>query len=192
MALGSGPYPCLAHVMGFAAVVGPDSGASLVRRAAAVGVDAGVIAAWAGVAAGVGWVVRRRVRSLSPAQADVLALGCLVAPTVVTFAAMEASPRQATPGKTVVGLRVQYVDGQRLALVHAVARNAVKLAPWQLAHTAVFRMAAGSQQGRWPVLAVAAQLAVVGSAGTLLRDPHHRAWHDLVTRTRVVVVPREG
>jgi uncharacterized RDD family membrane protein YckC len=66
------------------------------------------------------------------------------------------------------------------------------LAPWQLAHTAVFRMAAGSQQARWPVLAVVAQLMVAGSAVTLLRDPDHRAWHDLLTRTRVVAVPRQG
>ena len=80
-----------------------------------------------------------------------LALGTLVAPTVVTFAVMEASPRQATLRKALVGLRVQSVDGERLTPAHALARNLVKLAPWQLAHTAVFRMAAGSQQKRWPV-----------------------------------------
>ncbi len=174
--------------MGTISVAGPGVGAGLASRAAALGVDVGVIAA----SAGVGWVVRRRVRSLSPVQADVLALGTLVAPTVVAFAVMEASPRQATPGKAVVSLRVQSVHGQRLTLVHAVARNLAKVAPWQLAHTAVFRMAAGSQQARWPVLAVVAQLMVLASAVTLLCNSDHRCWHDLLTRTSVVAVPRSG
>jgi hypothetical protein len=52
------------------------------------------------------------------------------------------------------------IEGQRLTLAYALARNLVKLAPWQLAHMAVFRMAAGSQQARWPVLAAAAQVMV--------------------------------
>ncbi|MGB9375581.1 MAG: RDD family protein [Jiangellales bacterium] len=177
--------------MGSSAVAGPIAGAGPAGRVAAFGVDAGVIAAWVGAAAGVGWWVRRRQRSLSPAQADSVALGTLVAPTVVTFAVMEASARQATPGKTLVGLRVQSVEGHRLTVAHALARNAAKLAPWQLAHTAVFRIAAGSQQRRWQALAVAAQLMVVASAVTLLRDPHDRSWHDLLTRTRVVQVPRQ-
>lgn len=159
-------------------------------RAAAFGVDLGVIASWAGVAAGIGWLVHRRGRSLTPAQADMLALGSLVAPTVLTFAVMETSGWQATPGKTLVGLRVQSVDGHRLTLARAMARNTAKLAPWQLAHTAVFRMAAGSPQRRWPVLATAAQLAVVGSAVTSWRDPDHRCWHDLLTRTKVVTAAR--
>lgn len=171
-------------------MAGPDSGVSVARRAAAFGVDLGVIAAWAGVAAGVGWLVRRRSRSLTPAQADVLALGSLVAPAVLTFAVMEASGRQASPGKTLVGLRVQSVDGHRLTLAHAVARNVVKLAPWQLAHTAVLQMAAGSPQRRWPVLATAAQAMVVGSAATSWRDPQARCWHDLLTQTRVVAAAR--
>lgn len=158
-------------------------------RAAAFGADLGVIAAWAALAAGVGWWGRRRQWRLSPGQADALALGALVAPTIVTFAAMEASARQATPGKLVIGLRVQSVDGSRLSLARALARNVVKLAPWQVAHTAVFRMAAGSEQRRWPVLAIGAQLAVMGSAATLLRDPRHRCWHDLIAGTRVVAFP---
>jgi uncharacterized RDD family membrane protein YckC len=119
-----------------------------------------------------------------------LALGSLIAPSALTFAVMEASAWQATPGKTLVGLRVQSVDGHRLTLAQALARNTVKLAPWQLAHTAVFRMAAGSPQRRWPVIATAAQLAVVGSAVTSWRDPHHRCWHDLLARTRVVAPAR--
>lgn len=171
------------------AVPGPHARARLAGRLAALGVDTGVIAAWAGAAAGVGWLVRRQQRSLSPAQADAVALGTLIAPTLATFAVMEASPRQATPGKRLVGLQVQSVDGHRLTLTHALARNAAKLAPWQLAHTAVFRMVAGSPRRRWPVVASAAQLMVLASAVTMLRDPDDRSWHDLLTRTRVVRVP---
>lgn len=163
--------------------------ANLTGRAAAVAIDAATIAAWAAAAAGAGWVVRRRRRSLSPAAADAFAFGTLVAPTIVTLALQEASPRQATLGKSVVGLRVQSVHGQRLGVLHALARNAVKMAPWQIAHSAVFRMAAGSEHRAWQGLAVGAQLAVMGSALTVLRDPDNRSWHDRLTRTRVIAVP---
>ena len=146
-----------------------------------------MVGAWAAVATAVGLLIRRRNRRLSPAQADALALGTLVAPTIATLAVMEASAWQATPGKRMVGLRVESVDGHRLTLTHALVRSTAKLLPWQLAHTAVFRMVAGSEQRRWPVLAAAAQLCVLGSAVTLLRDADNRCWHDLLTRTRVVV-----
>jgi uncharacterized RDD family membrane protein YckC len=68
----------------------------------------------------------------------------------------------------------------------AVVRSAVKFAPWQLAHSAVFRLVAGSQDAVWLWLASSAQLVVLGSAVTVAARQDGRALHDLVAGTRVV------
>ena len=58
------------------------------------------------------------------------------------------------------------------------------------AHAAVFELAAGTTAG-WPLLtSIAAQLVVLLSALAMLIDPTHRALHDHVAGTRVVIDDR--
>ena len=97
--------------MGTIAGAGPGVGAGLAGRAVALGRSTwgDRCLGWCGGGCRVGGASRGAV--VVPVQADVLALGTLVAPPVVTFAVMQALPRQATPGKALVSLRVQSVDG---------------------------------------------------------------------------------
>jgi uncharacterized RDD family membrane protein YckC len=156
-------------------------------RLVAMTLDLLVIAAWAGVAAGIGIAVRRSgVHVASPSAFDALAFVTLVLPVIVTFAVQEASPRQGTFGKRFLGLWVVDAAGARPTFPRALGRSAVKFAPWQLAHTAVFNLMADSTATGFVVLAVAAQLLVVVSVVAMTVDPRHRALHDWVAGTRVI------
>lgn len=149
--------------------------------------DLAVIAGWAAVAAAAGLAARALGYDFGePSRADLFALVTLVAPVTITFAVQEASPRQATVGKRRSGLQVADRDGHRLRFGRALARSAAKFAPWQLAHSAVFGLLAGSTNTWLAGLAVAAQVVVVASFVTMAFDADHRAFHDLVAGTRVI------
>lgn len=59
-------------------------------------------------------------------------------PTWTWFTACDASARGATPGKRWLGLRIVRCDGARVAWPQALARTALKLLPWELAHLFAF------------------------------------------------------
>ena len=115
---------------------------------AAFAVDYGVIAVYVGLLAGVSLVLRRTLgvevelpttvaRKLT-SQALVFCVFTL--PVVLYFAFAEASGRQATLGKALMGLRVTTVHGRRVPLRRSLLRSAIKFAPWELAHTAVWHV----------------------------------------------------
>ncbi|MDH5551416.1 MAG: hypothetical protein OEZ42_16150, partial [Gemmatimonadota bacterium] len=62
--------------------------------------------------------------------------------------------------------------------------------PWQMAHTAVIQLFAGSTATGYIVLSIAAQTLVVASILTMVVDSQHRALHDLIAGTQVVRVDR--
>lgn len=156
------------------------------KRLPAMALDLLVIAGWAGGAGVVAWAARLVGVLESPAGLDALAFATLVLPVVVTFAAQEASPRQATYGKRRLGLRVVDAADARLTFRRALGRSVAKFAPWQLAHTAVFSLMADNASMSFLVLSIAAQLLVVVSVMIMTLDPQHRALHDWVAGTRVV------
>jgi uncharacterized RDD family membrane protein YckC len=154
--------------------------------------DLWVVVGWAAFSGAIGGVLRLLDLDFhTPTAWDIYAFATLVAPVAVTFALMEASPRQATPGKRRLGLVVIDVEGNRLTRSRSLARSAVKFAPWQMAHTAVFQLLAGSTAVAFIVLSIAAQALVVASIVTMALDSQHRALHDLIARTRVVAVTRD-
>lgn len=112
-----------------------------------------------------------------------------VLPAVLYLAAGEAGGAHASRGKRSAGLVVlgpnQTWPGRRRVL----ARTAVKLLPWQLAHLAVNR-AVGVGVARAPKLAAAGfglSLALAGaSVGLAMSRSDGRALHDLVAGTHVV------
>ena len=77
--------------------------------------------------------------------------------------ALEGSGRQATFGKHRMRLVVVDAAGRPPGFRRAVVRSAVKFLPWQLAHTAVFQLAAGSTSLTFVALSVGAQLLVLAS-----------------------------
>ena len=160
------------------------------RRLLATALDLPIVAGCA-VAAGVVGLGLRSIglRLETPVALDVLAFATLVAPVAVTLALLEAGPRSATPGKRRLGLRVVDDTGLGISRRRALVRAAVKLAPWQLAHTAVFHLAGGDTSPGWVAVSLTAQALVLASVAVMALDPRHRAPHDLVAGTRVVARP---
>lgn len=168
--------------------VAPIAYAGLARRLRALAWDLPVIAAWAvfAVVAGLGldWLVGLQPRS--PWAYDLQAFLTLILPVILTFAYLEGSGRQATFGKRRVHLVVTDAAGRPPGFRRALVRSAVKFLPWQLAHTAVFQLAAGSTSPAFVALSIGAQLLVVASLLLMALDDRHRALHDWMAGTRVL------
>jgi len=75
-----------------------------------------------------------------PIAKDAIAFLTLILPVTLYFALQESSPHQATWGKRKVGLHVVNADGDRLTRRQALVRSLVKLLPWQIAHTCIYKM----------------------------------------------------
>ena len=163
-------------------------GVTTISRLRAFAWDLPIIAAWA-VAAGVIGVAFRQlggVRLSAPWALDLTAFATLVLPVVLTFAYQEGSPAHASWGKRRMRLRVATAGGDDLGAGRSLLRSATKFAPWQMGHTAVFHLLAGSTAVGFLVLSLVAQALVVGSILVMALDPKHRALHDWVAGTRVV------
>jgi uncharacterized RDD family membrane protein YckC len=75
-----------------------------------------------------------------PNSAELTAFALLVLPVLLYFALFESSRWQATWGKRVCGLRVMTVKGAPVSFPRALARNALKLLPWELTHACLWRI----------------------------------------------------
>lgn len=156
------------------------------RRFLAMGMDLLMIAGWAALA-GLVAVVLHLTHAVPTAASgqDALAFLTLVLPVVLTFVRQEAGPSHATWGKHRLGMIVTDAAGRRPSTTQIVARNLVKFAPWQAAHTTVFHLLAGSTASWLLVTSIGAQLFVLLSALALVVDPQHRSLHDRLAGTRV-------
>jgi uncharacterized RDD family membrane protein YckC len=168
------------------------------RRLAAGGVDYGIVAAYIGVLGLVGAL--GRAAGLLPRHittpggrivAQLAVIAVLTLPVTLWFACWEATPRGATPGKRLLGLRVSRLDGGRLTWSDSLLRSAVKIAvPWELAHTGVWNSLA------WPgpdapinvvLFTVANGLLILNVAMVFLGA--HRPPYDRLAGTIVQVDP---
>lgn len=95
------------------------------------------------------------IEAPSPWAMDLLAFATTVLPVTLYFAWQEGGSSQATWGKRKAGIRVIALDGQPVGYGRALARSAVKFAPWQLAHTCLFHIPG------WPVVTAAPSALVV-------------------------------
>lgn len=130
--------------------------------------------------------------SASPAVKDAIAFVTLVLPVGLYFALQESSPRQSTWGKRKAGLRVVNANGGRLTRRQALLRTAVKLLPWQIAHTSIYRV-----EG-WPLAPVQPPPLVIGGfvlvyvlvgiyVLSMLLSKRHRTLYDWVSGAYVIV-----
>jgi uncharacterized RDD family membrane protein YckC len=157
-------------------------------RATAQAWDLLIIVAWALFAAiaGVALNILVGLQPRSPWVLDIQAFLTLILPVILTFAYLEGSGRQATFGKDRVRLIVTDAVGRPPGFRRALIRSAVKFLPWQLGHTAVFHLAAGSTSIAFLALSIGAQLLVVASVLVMAADSRRRALHDWVAGTCVV------
>lgn len=104
------------------------------------------------------------------------------------FALSEGSARQATLGKRWLGLRVVDEYGGRVGLGRALARTAVKLLPWELAHIALCYPEPVFVTGELPMPRVlVAVYALVGLYGAVaMLSLKKQSVHDWAASTCVV------
>jgi uncharacterized RDD family membrane protein YckC len=98
-------------------------------------------------------------------------------PAALYFVVTEASPWQASLGKSLFGLRVMEANGRRVTLIRSAVRTACKLAPW-------LAIVSGN-----PTLVMLAVLPYVAGLAGILLNRRHRAWYDLVSGTAVIAPP---
>jgi uncharacterized RDD family membrane protein YckC len=175
----------------------PASGA---RRVAAFVVDYAIILVYIGFLTGLGILLRAAVNLPLPTDATdttkvlghtVSFLG-LTLPVTLYFALTEASSIQATLGKRAVGLRVVAVNGRRLPRGRSLLRSAVKFAPWELAHTAIWHTSGQpfvSPPDAWGIAAYVVSLAAAAWYVAALfigdrRTPYDRAAGSIVVGER--------
>jgi uncharacterized RDD family membrane protein YckC len=112
-------------------------------------------------------------------------------PTWFYFVLSDSSAHGATIGKRLLGLHITRIIGGRVSMARALARTAVKLLPWEIAHLSAFALStdpAGFEFRQVLGLTVANGLTVVYfvvAAGTRGR----RSVHDYVAATEVCRVP---
>ena len=77
----------------------------------------------------------------NPALGQLVAFVVLTLPVVLYFAVSEASPWQGTLGKRALSIRVvAHGAGGRLSFRRTLLRAALKFAPWELAHSVLWRV----------------------------------------------------
>jgi uncharacterized RDD family membrane protein YckC len=128
--------------------IAPERPATSGRRVAAAAVDYGLVGVYIGLLTLAG--ASARAAGLLPEQlttqsarwaAQLASIGLLTVPVTLWLAWWEAAPRGATPGKRLLGLHVVATDGRSVSLRRSLLRSVVKVAlPWELAHTAVWRL----------------------------------------------------
>jgi uncharacterized RDD family membrane protein YckC len=97
----------------------------------------------------------------SPASGQAAGFLVLTLPVLLYFGLWEGSSYAATPGKRAVGIAVRRSNGTRLSRLRALARNALKLVPWELAHTCLWRIPGWPQpNGELPLWAIAGFVTV--------------------------------
>ena len=128
--------------------IAPERPGASWRRVVAAAADYGLVGVYIGLLTLAG--ASARAASLLPEQlttqparwaAQLASIGLLTMPVTLWLAWWEAAPRGATPGKRLLGLHVAAANGGAVSLGRSLLRSALKVAlPWELAHTAVWRM----------------------------------------------------
>jgi uncharacterized RDD family membrane protein YckC len=120
---------------------------------------------------------------------QLVAFTTLTVPVALYFALFDASRLRATPGKRLLGLQTVTETGGRVPTIRAILRAMVKLAPWELAHTALWTTPG------WPAQAAPRPLNLAGFGLSLalasgyvltLFVGSRRTPYDHVAGTRVV------
>jgi uncharacterized RDD family membrane protein YckC len=145
------------------------------RRVATFLIDYLVLLVWMGVLflasepLGLG-----RLVGGDPARQHALAFLALTLPVLLYFALGEASAWRGTVGRRLAGLQVVRQDGRRAGPLRTLARNAVKLAPWEIAHAALHRLEgwpldpAPPGAGHWAAWTVALLLSTIWFATAMI------------------------
>lgn len=108
-------------------------------------------------------------------------------PSWTYFAVADTSASGATLGKRILGLHTRAVGGDRLGPVRALGRTAVKLAPWELTHFAMFGLSEDLGTFTTVQIVLLSSVYVLMAAYLIvaLRHAGERSLHDLVAGSAV-------
>lgn len=125
---------------------------------------------------------------------EVIAFSTTVLPSILYFSLQEGGSRQATWGKRRAGLRLRWVAGGPVSYPRAFVRNALKFAPWQIAHSSMLHIPGWPFDSAAPSgLALGGLVAAWGLVfaylGTLVLTPSRRTLYDRLSGT--VVTPAD-
>jgi uncharacterized RDD family membrane protein YckC len=111
-------------------------------------------------------------------------------PAWLYFLLSDCSRSGATVGKKILRLKVTQVGGARVGVLRSLARTAVKLLPWEMAH--IFGFALAEQIGTALQAAglIAANVLVLVYLVVLIANRGRRSVHDLVVKTEVVLIEK--
>jgi uncharacterized RDD family membrane protein YckC len=169
--------------------------APLARRAAAVGLDYLIVAAYVAVVVLAGVALLALAPQFSeelfgqPLSAEGTGFLALTLPVMLYFAFTEASVTGATWGKRRMRMRVLGPGDQRLSRARSLVRSSWKFAPWELAHAGIWqiRFAEASAGALAIGLLGASWILVMADVACAVVRRDHRALHDLVSGGRVVM-----
>lgn len=172
----------------------PPARASPWRRLAAYAIDYALIVAYLAALTLTMWSVSAAAGvSLDDLPSPVARQGVLflllTLPVVLYFAIAQSSPAGATLGKRLLSLRVVSATGARATFTQTLLRAAVKFAPWELAHTAIWRISTvpeGDEAPLWTTLVF--WFALFASAAYLagLFTRSGRTLYDRIAATQVI------
>jgi len=106
------------------------------RRMLAGLIDNTVILSWACVLAVVSFTLGADGMIADKRIGYLIALFTLTLPVVTLFAFNEAAPWRATPGKLLLGLKVEYPGNS--SFIRAFIRNVIKFLPWEICHIGIW------------------------------------------------------
>jgi uncharacterized RDD family membrane protein YckC len=168
------------------------------NRVLAFGIDYIVISAYLALLVALSFIVSLtpldpgfRALFADPASAELTAFALLVVPVLLYFALFESSRWQATWGKRARGLQVVTVAGMTVHFSRSLARNALKLAPWELTHACLWRIPGWPFAPQTPPVWVSLGLVlvwvlVIVYVVSLLTSRSGRTVYDHVAGVRVV------
>jgi uncharacterized RDD family membrane protein YckC len=134
---------------------------------------------------------------------ELYTLATVSVPAWSYFILMESSTSGATLGKLLMRLRVRCLDGEHPTTKVILKRTAIKLLPLEIAQFSVNipqNPMVDPETGEYLGLVethfswglALAYAILIGSMLSVSRHPLHRAFHDLVAGTLVVLRPRPG
>lgn len=163
-----------------------DSMAHVARRVAAYLLDIVILVA---VLAPLGWAVQRVLGIEARTGPEVwrVILINMSLPMWLYFTLSEQSAWGGTIGKRVLGLRVTTRQGERIGLWRALGRTAIKLLPWEMAHTFAFALSPqiGDSSPVQSIGLIAANVLTVVYLAVTAATGGRRSVHDLIMGTEV-------
>lgn len=176
--------PLISRQSGIAFAIAP-----VARRLVAAFIDCCIIFAYViSLYLSVLLVPQIRVWFSHPPTAHVKAFLLLTIPAAAYLSLAEASFSGATLGKHFMGIRVISVAGGRLSIFRSMLRSAIRFIPWELAHSAVWRVRFGAEFSLHsiPFLLIAGTYALVlANIASQLLDHRHRAIYDFIAGSEV-------